>query len=58
MPAPATITCVDCGGPCSLLSVEPEGGWERGDVAIYRCRDCLDRWDVVMDDDDADDDRY
>lgn len=57
MPAPPTIVCVDCGGPCSLLSVEPEDGWRAGDVAVYRCRDCLDRWDMVIDDDDTDDDR-
>lgn len=42
------IDCVDCGGPCSLLSVEPEFGWQPGDLVTYRCRDCLDRWDLLL----------
>ena len=28
---------------------EPELGWSRGDVVAYRCSDCLDRWDLVVD---------
>ncbi len=47
------ITCVDCGGRCFLLTHAPEDGlWEAGDVVAYRCEDCLDRWDLVLDDDD------
>jgi hypothetical protein len=42
------IDCVDCGGRASLLSEPPELGWAEGDVAVYRCADCLDRWDVVV----------
>jgi hypothetical protein len=49
------IICVDCGGRCHLLSYEPHEGWEEGDVAAYRCEDCLDRWDIVLEDDDGDD---
>ena len=49
------ITCVDCGGRAHLLSTEPEiGGWRSGDLLVYRCEDCLDRWDVVIADDDTD----
>jgi hypothetical protein len=52
--APATITCVDCGGRCHLLSYteRDEHGAElpfhAGDVVAYRCEDCLDRWDIVL----------
>jgi hypothetical protein len=47
-----TITCVDCGGLCHRLSYPPHEGWEPGDVVAYRCEDCLDRWDIVVADDD------
>lgn len=44
-----TITCIDCGGRASLLTPEPPSGvWEEGDIVAYRCRDCLDRWDLVL----------
>jgi hypothetical protein len=47
------ITCIDCGGRAHLLSYPPEDGrWEVGDFIAYRCEDCLDRWDLVLDDDD------
>jgi len=42
------ITCIDCGGPAHLLTEAPEFGWAPGDVAVYRCRDCGDRWDLVV----------
>jgi hypothetical protein len=48
------ITCVDCGGRAHLLIEPPEGGWRPGDLLVYRCEDCLDRWDVVVPDDDTD----
>jgi len=50
LPVPLTITCIDCGGIAYLLSTEaPEiGGWQPGDVVAYRCRDCHDRWDLVV----------
>jgi hypothetical protein len=45
------ITCVECGGRAYLLSYPREDGtWVGGDVVTYRCRDCLDRFDVVLDD--------
>ncbi len=55
MPIPTTITCVDCGGVCSLISYEPDEGWEPGDIVAFRCADCLDRWDVELTADDLDD---
>lgn len=55
MPVPEpVIVCVDCGGPAYLLTHPPEDGiWLPGDIVAYRCRDCLDRWDLVLPDDDA-----
>jgi hypothetical protein len=50
------ITCVDCGGRAHLLTEPPEWGWQPGDLLVYRCEDCLDRWDVVIPDDDAPED--
>lgn len=45
---PEMITCIDCGGPAWRISYPPPEGWEPGDVVAYRCRDCLDRWDLVV----------
>ena len=56
------ITCIDCGGRAHLLTqphVDREDAgadqWLAGDVVTYRCEDCLDRWDIVLDDDAVDD---
>lgn len=52
--APETIICVDCGGRCHLLSYAErdelgnELPFRTGDVVAYRCEDCLDRWDIVL----------
>jgi hypothetical protein len=44
-----TITCVDCGGVAHLLTTWPaDDPPVPGDVLVYRCADCADRWDVVM----------
>ena len=48
------IVCVDCGGLCHRLSYEPHEGWEPGDVVAYCCEDCLDRWDIVLEEEDND----
>lgn len=50
---PATeIVCVDCGGIASLITYLPEDGEvEPGDILAYRCADCMDRWDIVVEDD-------
>ena len=60
--APATITCVDCGGVCHLLSVRDDAdSLEPGDpgtgtvIAAYRCEDCNDRWDIELAEDGEDD---
>jgi hypothetical protein len=42
------IDCIDCGGRCHLISYAPELGWRPGDLVTYRCRDCLDRWDLIL----------
>jgi hypothetical protein len=47
---PANIDCIDCGGVCSLLTFWDEDPPATGDLATYRCRDCLDRWDLVVPD--------
>jgi hypothetical protein len=56
MSGPAeAIVCVDCGGQAHLISYPPEDDrWEPGDVVTYRCSDCLDRWDLVLEAEDLD----
>lgn len=45
------ITCIDCGGRAFLLTHPPEDGiWEPGEIVAYRCEDCRDRWDLVLED--------
>jgi hypothetical protein len=49
------IACVESGGTAHLVqSVDPEAPLEPGDVAVYRCADCLERFDVVVEEDDLD----
>ena len=46
------IICVECGGTAHLITPIPaEEELETGDVLVYRCADCLDRWDVVFEPD-------
>lgn len=53
MKVPLTIVCPDCGGTCHLLTLpDSDDPFEVGDVATYRCVDCLDRWDVELEEDD------
>jgi hypothetical protein len=47
------IDCIDCGGRAHLLSKPDDLGWEAGQVVTYRCEDCLDRWDLLLPDDDG-----
>ncbi len=50
-----TIVCVDCGGVAHLITPPREDGvWLEGDLVTYRCVDCRDRWDLVLDADDTD----
>jgi hypothetical protein len=44
------ITCIDCGGRAHLISHPPEDGWQPGDLLVYRCEDCMDRWDLLVPD--------
>ena len=51
------IVCVDCGGQAHLIHEFPPDDPPRpGDIAVYRCADCLDRWDIVVDEADLTDD--
>jgi hypothetical protein len=46
---PRQIVCVDCGGDAFLLDrLDEEEKVEVGTVLSYRCKDCLDRWDIEM----------
>ena len=54
MGLPEQIVCVDCGGTCHRLSLPREDGDRPGDTVAYRCSDCLDRWDLVVDEADED----
>ncbi|HSL58435.1 MAG TPA: hypothetical protein VK866_11385 [Acidimicrobiales bacterium] len=58
MEAPEQIVCVDCGGTCHRITHLPEMGFEPGDVVAYRCADCMDRWDLVLDDADDPTERW
>ncbi len=52
-PPEATIVCVDCGGTAHLLTPwSDDQPLYPGDLLVYRCADCMDRWDVVMPDPD------
>ena len=50
---PETIVCVDCGGVAHRLTPEPADGFSGRDIVAFRCVDCLDRWDLVFDDQDV-----
>ncbi len=53
MGIPESIVCVDCGGRCVPITHRADDDpFEAGDVVAYRCNDCADRWDVVLDPDD------
>ena len=52
---PRVIVCVDCGGRAHLISyLDDEDPPRAGDIAVYRCEDCLDRWDLVLEAEDVD----
>jgi hypothetical protein len=51
------IDCMECGGTAHLAQpIGPEDMLEAGDVVVYICGECNQRWDVVLDEDDVDDD--
>ena len=54
MKPPEEITCIDCLGTASLISFLPDDEEiEPGTALAYRCADCLERFDVVIDADDG-----
>jgi len=51
------IVCVECGGWAYLLTpFPPDAPPMAGDVVAYRCADCVDRFDVVVDEADLEED--
>ena len=51
------INCMECGGTAHLgQALDPESPVEAGDVLVYLCGECNQRWDVVVDEDDLIDD--
>ena len=47
------IDCMECGGTAQLAQLlDPEIVLQAGDVLVYICSDCNQRWDVVVDEDD------
>jgi hypothetical protein len=46
-----TIPCVECGATAHLLPrFSPDDPPRPGDIVAYRCEECMDRFDVVVDD--------
>jgi hypothetical protein len=48
---PEAISCVDCGGVARLIGYLPED-LEPGYPITYRCPECLERFDIVWEEDD------
>jgi len=49
------IDCMECGGRGTAhlaQPLDPEITMEAGDVLVYVCSDCAQRWDVVLDEED------
>lgn len=56
-PLAETIICVECGGTAHLLTgFPPDDPPMAGDVVPYRCADCMERFDMVVDETDLDHD--
>jgi hypothetical protein len=54
---PDTFTCIDCGGVAHLIAFLPEDSdVEPGTPLAYRCGDCMERFDVVWEEQAAEDD--
>jgi len=50
------IHCVECGGTCHRLTQRPDDDpFLPGDFVAYRCPDCLERFDIILEDDEDDD---
>lgn len=49
------ILCVECGGTCHRLTQRPhDDPFLPGDFVAYRCPDCLERFDIILEDDEDD----
>ncbi len=56
-PLANSIVCVECGGTAYLLTTfAPDDSPQPGDIVAYRCAECLDRFDLVVDEADLEDD--
>lgn len=50
---PDTIVCVDCGGTAHRIGyLPPDEPLEPGMPVAYRCADCMERFDVIWEEDD------
>jgi hypothetical protein len=57
VPIAQKIACMECGEAAYLVQpIGPEDEILPGDVVTYLCGACAQRWDVVVEDDDIDDD--
>jgi hypothetical protein len=57
VPIAERIDCMECGGIAHLAQpIGPEDVLEAGDVVVYLCGECAQRWDVVVDEADVTDD--
>jgi hypothetical protein len=57
VPIATRIDCMECGGIAYLAQpIGPEDVLEVGDVVVYLCSECAQRWDVVVDEADVTDD--
>jgi hypothetical protein len=57
VPIAERISCMECEGVAVLVQLpDPDETLEPGDVLVYRCPECYQRWDVVVDEADLEDD--
>jgi len=55
-PLAESIVCVECGGTAYLLPIfPPDDPPMPGDIVPYRCADCVDRFDIVVEEADLED---
>jgi uncharacterized Zn finger protein len=55
VPIAERIACMECGGVAVLLQLPADDEIvEAGDTLVYRCPECGQRWDVVIDEEDLD----
>jgi hypothetical protein len=48
---PTQIECVECGGVAHLIDDQAaDRPAERGYLLVYRCADCLERFDLIWED--------